>query len=74
MNEYQGEKAPCLTTVVNFRDVASLVKNIEPGFLYRSANLGECSSQPHRRKAPAEHVSQTMQVKKTLTYFVNDIG
>ncbi|CAD0100795.1 unnamed protein product, partial [Aureobasidium mustum] len=30
------EKAPPLTTVANFRDVASLVKNIEPGLLYRN--------------------------------------
>lgn len=74
MNEYQEEKAPPLTTIVNFRDVASLVKNIKPGLLYRSANLGECSPQPHHRKAPANHVLQTTQVKKTSTFFVNGTG
>jgi len=41
MSEYQEEKAPSLTTVANFRDVANLVKNIKPGLLYRSAKLGE---------------------------------
>jgi hypothetical protein len=44
MSAYQEEKAPPLKTVANFRDVASLVKNIKPGLLYRSAKLGEWHS------------------------------
>ncbi|KAH0137126.1 hypothetical protein KCU67_g15852, partial [Aureobasidium melanogenum] len=43
MSKYQEEKAPPLTTVANFRDVASLVQNIKPGLLYRSANLDDAS-------------------------------
>lgn len=44
MSKYQEEKAPPLTTVANFRDVANLVQNIKPGLLYRSARLGEWHS------------------------------
>ncbi|KAH0004015.1 hypothetical protein KCU78_g13601, partial [Aureobasidium melanogenum] len=43
MSKYQEEKAPPLTTVANFLDVASLVQNIKPGLLYRSANLDDAS-------------------------------
>ncbi|KAH0339788.1 hypothetical protein KCU81_g7076, partial [Aureobasidium melanogenum] len=43
MSEYQEEKAPPLTTIANFRDVASLIENIKPGLLYRSANLDDAS-------------------------------
>lgn len=74
MSKFQEGKAPPLTTVANFRDVASLVQNINPGLLYRSANLGKCCPQHRCAKATTDHVSQTMQVEKTLTFFVNNIG
>ncbi|KAH0367806.1 hypothetical protein KCU65_g4434, partial [Aureobasidium melanogenum] len=45
MSEYQEEKAPPLPTVANFRDVASLVGNIKPGLLYRSANLDDATQE-----------------------------
>ncbi|KAI4718146.1 hypothetical protein E4T48_05641 [Aureobasidium sp. EXF-10727] len=43
MNDYEDEKVPPLTTVLNFRDVARFVKSIKPGLLYRSAHIDDAS-------------------------------
>ncbi|CAD0087625.1 unnamed protein product, partial [Aureobasidium vineae] len=59
MNDYQDEKLPPLTTVLNFRDVAGLVKDVKPGLLYRSAHI-------------ADDVPQTIPVEKILTFYVSD--
>jgi protein-tyrosine phosphatase len=41
MDDHQDEATPILTTVANFRDVSKFVKNLKPGLLFRSAQIGE---------------------------------
>jgi len=41
MDEHLDEKAPSLTTVVNFRDLSKFVKDVKPGLLFRSAQIGK---------------------------------
>lgn len=43
MDEHQDDKSSSLTTVANFRDVSRFIKDIKPGLLFRSAQIGEAS-------------------------------